>query len=206
MPDRRARAPYPRRRRGRGRASNPSGIVGKALEASTGTTLPRRPAAPARARPARPPAGRQIRAPACRAPGPRTRSASIGAAREARNAGPVPKSDAVSTAIDRGARQDPPVEREIQRTRACPASRGSRPSRGSPRPAKTRPAAAPSRQHEALDEQLPGEPPARRAERQPHAQLVAARGRAESSRFAMFTHAMSSTSATTARIVSSGRA
>jgi hypothetical protein len=61
------------------------------------------------------------------------------------------------------------------------------------------------RQQQALGKQLPRDPPSRRAERQPHRQLVAARGRAGDQQVAMLAQAISSTRLTTARIVVSGR-
>ena len=138
------------------------------------------------------------------APWPRSRNASIGTAREARNAGPVPNSTAVSMAMNAVAastRQSSDrssatfvsgVERLATTTRLAQA-------------AKTRPAAAPSPASSRLSAS------SCRASCQrvlPSASLTLISWRRAAARtikrFAMLTHATSSTSTTTARIVSSG--
>ncbi len=185
-----------RTRAARSRAARMSGPTGR-----------RRRRAPATARPGRRP-GRSTdaaRAVARRA-APVSFSASIGATRVARKAGAVPNSTAVATvtaAVNASTRQS------SDRSRNDAVDGG--------RQLRHQHAAAPRREHqadhradagkdEAFNEQLPRQTPARRAERQPHAQFVAARGRpARAAGWRCWRTRSAGPARRSTRIVSSGR-
>ena len=138
------------------------------------------------------------------APWPRSRSASIGAAREARNAGPAPNRTAVRTAMAAVTASTRQSSDKSSVTRVSGVERLRTTSRLA-HSAKTRPAAAPSPDSRRLSasscrascqRELPSASLTLISWRRAAARTI--------SRFAMFTHATSRTSTTTARIVSSG--
>ena len=109
-------------------------------------------------------------------PRPCSRMASIGSAREARSAGTTPKSSATAIATD-AVNASTRQSRCVSRNTVFACVDNCRTSRSLAHRAIAEAGdAAGARQQQALDELLAGEAPARRAERQAHAEFMAARG------------------------------
>ena len=109
-------------------------------------------------------------------PRPRSRIASIGLAREARSAGARPTSKRRGKRHGRGEREQPPVDLHVEEhgvrlRRQLPDEQAAAPVRDAEAGERAR-----GREQQDLDEQLAREAPARRAQRQAHAELVASRG------------------------------
>ena len=77
-----------------------------------------------------------------------------------------------------GEEQHAPVQAHVQRARRSPGPTSRSTSRRAPHCANSRPSSVPQREQRALGQQLPRDPPAGRAQRDAHAQLVPPRIRA----------------------------